>query len=55
MIASGKIGAEELLDHYLARLDKYNGDLNAVIWRDEAGARARAKATDSAHARGDRL
>ena len=54
-IAKGEIGAEELLDHYLARIGKYNGDLNAVIWMDEKGARARAKAADAARARGDRL
>jgi amidase len=54
-IVSGEIGAEELLDHYLGRIGKYNTDLNAIIWMDESGARARAKDTDKARARGDRL
>lgn len=54
-IAAGEIGAEELLDHYLARIARYNGAVNAVIWMDETGARARARATDAARARGERL
>lgn len=54
-IAQGEIGAEELLDHYLARIGKYNGDLNAVIWMDEVGARKRARDADAARSRGDRL
>jgi len=54
-IALGEIGAVELLDHYLKRIGSYNGSLNAVIWMDGAGARARAVATDKALARGERL
>ena len=55
MIAKGEIGAEELLDHYLDRINKYNGDLNAVIWMDEEMARKRARETDAARIRGERL
>ncbi len=55
MIAKGEIGAEELLDHYLDRINKYNGDLNAVIWMDEETARKRARETDAARIRGERL
>lgn len=55
MIARGEIGAEELLDHYLARIAKYNGELNAVIWMDETAARARARDADAARVRGERL
>ncbi|MEX1035886.1 MAG: amidase [Sneathiella sp.] len=55
MIAKGDIGAEELLDHYLDRIAKYNGDLNAVIWMDEKTARKRARETDAARSRGERL
>ncbi|MCR9212531.1 MAG: amidase [Proteobacteria bacterium] len=55
LLASGEIGAEELLDHYLDRVDKYNGDLNAVIWMDVEGAKARARSADKARARGDSL
>ena len=54
-IATGNIGAEELLDHYLARIDRYNGDVNAVIWQDEKGARKRAREADAARLRGDIL
>jgi len=55
MIQTGKIGAEELLDHYLGRIAKYNGSINAVIWMDEERARERARAADAAQARGESL
>jgi len=41
-----KIGCLELLDLYLARVEKYDGRLNAVVVRDFE--RARAKAADRA-------
>ena len=44
-IRNREIGAVELLDHFLGRVEKYNPQLNAIIWMDEEGARARAKAT----------
>ena len=43
-----KIGCLELLDLYLARVEKYDGRLNAVVVRDFERARARAKAADRA-------
>lgn len=54
-IARGDLGARELLEHVLARVDRLNPALNAVIWQDRAAARARADAADAARARGDRL
>ena len=43
-----KIGCLELLDLYLARVEKYDGRLNAIVVRDFERARARAKAADRA-------
>jgi amidase len=47
-----KIGCLELLDLYLARVDRYNGALNAIVVRDVERARSRARAADRALARG---
>jgi amidase len=54
-IRDRKISCEELLRHYLDRVDKYNGELNAVVvdLRDEA--LQQAKAADAALAAGDEL
>ncbi len=48
-----KIGCLELLDHYLARVGKYDGALNAVVVRDFERARTRARAADRALKRGE--
>jgi amidase len=47
-----KIGALELLDVYIQRLEKYNSRINAIIATDLAAARKRARAADRALARG---
>jgi amidase len=52
LIRRGKIGALELLDHYLARVERYNPKLNAIIATDIPAARQRARAADRALARG---
>ncbi|SLN75957.1 amidase [Oceanibacterium hippocampi] len=52
-IKAKKIGARELLDHFLNRIETHNPALNAVIWSDPAAARARAEAADAALARGE--
>ncbi len=46
-----KIGCLELLDLYLARVDKHNPGINAIIAMDVEGARKRARAADRALAR----
>src|SRR4030095_16712147 len=46
-----KVGCLELLDLYLARVEKYDGALNAVVVRDFDRARTRARAADRALAR----
>src|SRR5258705_9439857 len=47
-----KIGCLELLDTYLARVDKYNPRLNAIVVTDRDGARRRARAADAALKKG---
>ena len=52
-IADKRIGSRELLDHYLARIERINPALNAVVALDVEQARARADAADAALARGE--
>ena len=51
MIQNKKISCRELLDHLLARVEKYDGDLNAIPVRDFARAQIRAEEADAALAR----
>ena len=55
LIRQKKIGSEELLDLYLARIEKHNPRVNAVVAMDIAGARRQAKAADAALAKGEAL
>ena len=48
-----KLGALELLELYLARVERYNPRLNAIIATDLDAARKRARAADRALARGE--
>src|SRR5580704_5446102 len=48
MIRERLFGAEELLDLFLARVQRYNPQINAIIQLDEAGARAHARDADAA-------
>src|SRR2546425_4927202 len=52
-IRKKKIGCLELLDLYLARIEKYDGALNAVVVRDFERARSRARAADRALSKRD--
>src|SRR2546428_5265349 len=52
-IRKKKIGCLELLDLYLARIEKYDGALNAVVVRDSDRARTRARAADRALSKRD--
>jgi amidase len=47
-----KLGALELLDHYLQRLARFNGKVNAIVGANLVAARQRARAADRALARG---
>lgn len=51
-IRKKRMGCLELLDLYLARVEKYDGALNAVVVRDFDRARTRARAADRALTRG---
>lgn len=53
LIRARKLGCLELLDHYLARVDRLNPAINAIVWMDRAGARKRARQADAALAKGD--
>jgi amidase len=55
LIRRKKVSALELLDHFLARIEKHNPKLNAVIWMNRDKARKRAKAADAALKKGKRL
>ena len=48
-----KIGCVELLDHYLARVERFNPALNAIVETCIPAARDRARAADAALARGE--
>src|SRR5689334_4405720 len=45
---SRRIGCLELLDHAIARVERLDGPINAVVVRDFDRARAKARALDSA-------
>jgi len=47
LVRTGKIGALELLDHYIARTEQLDPRINAVVVRDYDRARGRARALDS--------
>ncbi|MPY96124.1 MAG: amidase, partial [Acidimicrobiia bacterium] len=51
-IRAGELGSEELLDHYLDRIDRLNPEVNAVVTVDPDGARRAARAADEATAQG---
>lgn len=48
LIRRGKIGCVELLDHYLARVERFNPALNAIIATDIPEARKQAEAAERA-------
>ena len=46
MVRKRKIGCVELLDHFLARIERLDGQINAVVARDFDAARRRARTLD---------
>lgn len=52
-IRKREIGCRELLDLQLARRERFDPALNAIVWADEEGARKRADAADAALAKGE--
>lgn len=53
MIRDGEITSVELLERFLERIKRYDGEINAVVAMDVEGARARAEQADDALARGE--
>src|SRR5262245_6035223 len=49
-----RVTSSELVDLYIRRIERYDGELNAVVVRDFDRARERARAADEAAARGER-
>ena len=54
-LRSKEIGSEELTRHFIARIERYDEKLNAVVVRDFERALAAARAADAALARGETL
>ena len=54
-IRDRRIGCVELLDFYLARAERHNPTLNAIVVWQVDQARERARAADAALARGERV
>jgi amidase len=52
-IRAREIGARELLEHYIARIERYDSQINAVVVRDFERARERADAADRTLRRGE--
>jgi amidase len=52
-IRDREFSAVELLDTFLARIDRFNPALNAIVVHDTEAARAAAKAADAALAAGN--
>ena len=50
-----EISSEELVTAAIERRDRYDGELNAIIWRNDEASLARAREADAAVARGDDL
>ena len=52
-VRAGKLQSVDLLDSFLARVEKFNEELNAFCFLDVEGARRRAADVDAAVARGE--
>src|SRR5262252_6325048 len=52
-VRAGELKAVELLDVFLARVERFNEELNAFCFLDVDDARCRASAVDAAVARGE--
>src|SRR5277367_1301549 len=54
-IRDGEISARQALEHFLERVDRLNGPLNAIIWQTRDQALARADQADAARAAGEAM
>ena len=53
LLDAREIGARELLEHFLDRVERHNQAINAIIWQDADRARAEADASDRRRAAGE--
>jgi amidase len=53
LVRQREVSAVELTEHYIARIERLDGELNAVVVRDFARARAAARAADARLAAGE--
>lgn len=53
LIKRGEVSSLEILEHYFSRIDKYDSQLNAIVWQQRDEARALANAADRAIRRGE--
>ncbi len=53
LLDAREIGARELLEHFLDRVEQHNPAINAIIWQDTDRARAEADASDRRRAAGE--
>ena len=54
-VREGEVSAVELLDAHAERIDRRNGDINAIVLPRLEAARADAEAADAARSRGESL
>ncbi|MBN9742636.1 amidase [Amycolatopsis sp. A1MSW2902] len=54
-VAAREVSSVELLEHYLSRAERLDPKVNAIVAKDEEGARAAALAADRAVSRGEPL
>lgn len=54
-IRSREISPVEVADLYLDRIDRFNDEINAIVWRNDEQVRAAAKAAERAVLAGDEL
>jgi amidase len=55
MIRRREISSVELVTEAIARRDRFDPELNAIIWHDDEASLAQARAADAAVARGDEV
>ena len=53
LLDAREVGARELLEHFLDRVERHNQAINAIIWQDADRARAEADASDRRRAAGE--
>lgn len=54
-LRDGRLSSVELLELHLERVERLDGEINAMVTVDADGARRQARAADEARARGERL